>query len=316
LHLKLDEELLGETDDAVIAPRRSRNLVSTTSGSRRVGTPTPILSRSVPDEKAIIDSATHAVTGEELDAQLRTLGLVDGDVVIVHSALSRLGWVAGGAQAVVEALLLAVGPAGTLVMPTHSGQLSDPAQWENPPIPQEWIEPVRGAMPAFHPRLTTTRQMGQIVDCFRMHADTIRSAHPLYSLAANGPAAHKLLDNHMLTPSMGEGSPLSRLYDLDAKVLLLGVGHANNTSLHLAEYRATWATKVDRDEGAPITIDGRRQWVTYRDLDTDADDFDRIGEAFAATGAEQRGPIGEGVGRLCSQRAVVDFAVAWIEANR
>ena len=158
--------------------------------------------------------------------------------------------------------------------------------------------------------------MGQIVDCFHMHADTIRSGHPQHSFAANGPAAPMLTADHPLTPSMGEGSPLSRLYDLDAKVLLLGVDHGNNSSLHLAEHRATWPGKTEGDIGAPVMVDGTRTWVTYRDLDYDSDDFARLGVAFAATGAERRGPVGEGIARLCLQREVVDFGVRWITANR
>ena len=270
----------------------------------------------MPDERAIIESSTRVITRDLLVAQLTELGLQPGDVAIVHSSLSRLGWVVGAAQTVVDALLATVTPTGTIVMPTHSGHLSDPAGWENPPIPAEWIDDTRNAMPAYDQRLTPTREMGQIVDCFRMHADTIRSAHPQHSFAANGPAAAMLTADHPLTPSMGEGSPLSRLYDVDAKVLLLGVDHGNNSSLHLAEHRATWPSKADGDVGAPVTIDGRRTWATCRDLDYDSDDFAKLGEAFAAEGAERRGPVGEGVGRLCSQRAIVDFGVRWITANR
>lgn len=270
----------------------------------------------MPDERAIIDASTRVITRDLLVAQLERLGVRPGDVVVVHSSMSRLGWIAGGAQTAVEALLTTVTPTGTIVMPTHSGHLSDPAGWQNPPIPADWINTARDALPAYDQRLTPAREMGRIVDCFLMHVATIRSAHPQYSLAANGPAAETLTVDHPLTPSMGEGSPLSRLYDLDAKVLLLGIDHGNNTSLHLAEHRATWPGKAEGDTGAPMTIDGRRTWVTYRDIDYDADDFTRLGEAFAATGGEQRGPVGEGVGRLCSQREVVDFGVRWITANR
>ena len=267
-------------------------------------------------EGATIQASSRVVARELLVQQFATLGVRDGGVVIVHSALSKLGWVAGGAQAVVEALLIAVGAQGTIVMPTHSGHLSDPAHWQHPPIPPDWVDDARDALPAFDAQLTPTRQMGQIVDCFRMHAGTIRSAHPLLSFAANGPLADALIAGHGLTPAMGEGSPLSRLYDADAQVLLLGVSHAHNTSLHLAECRATWPTKTDTAEGAPILRGGKRTWVVYRDNDYDADDFTQLGDAFAATGDERRGPVGEGVGRLCSQRDVVDFGVRWITANR
>jgi aminoglycoside 3-N-acetyltransferase len=62
--------------------------------------------------------------------------------------------------------------------------------------------------------------------------------------------------------------------------------------------------------------DGRRAWATYDDLEMDEGDFDDIGEAFAATGAEQSGPVGAGTGRRCRMRELVDFAVVWMERHR
>jgi aminoglycoside 3-N-acetyltransferase len=251
-----------------------------------------------------------------LVGELRQLGLAPGAVVIVHTSLSALGWVAGGAQAVVEALFEAIGPAGTVVMPTQSGQLSDPVGWDNPPVPAAWIEAVRQGLPAFDPYLTPTRGMGQVVECFRQHRATVRSRHPLDSFAANGPAAATIVERHPLSPGLGEESPLGRLYELHSSVLLLGVSHANNTSLHLAEHRADWPGRASCTQAAPVEIDGERRWVSYADLDLDTDDFDLIGQAFAATGQERHGPVGAGVGRLSAMRAVVDFAAAWMGEHR
>jgi len=176
----------------------------------------------VPSEREVIESTRVPATRQSLVSDLRALDLEIGEIVVVHSSLSALGWVVGGAQTVVEALLEAVGPTGTLVMPTHSGSLSDPANWQNPPVPESWIETIRSNMPAFDADLTPTRGMGQIVECFRHHPSTRRSDHPTASFAANGPAAERIVGSHPLTPELGETSPLGRLYELDARVLLRG----------------------------------------------------------------------------------------------
>jgi aminoglycoside 3-N-acetyltransferase len=103
-------------------------------------------------EAEIIAWSPRPSTASTLSAGIRGLGLTDGDVVIVHSSLSKLGWIAGGAQALLEALRAVVGAAGTIVMPTHSGQLSDPAGWSNPPVPTEWVRTTRTTPPSTSPK--------------------------------------------------------------------------------------------------------------------------------------------------------------------
>ena len=268
-------------------------------------------------EADTINPAAPPVTVASLSQQLAALGVEPGMTVLMHTSLSALGWVCGGPVAVILALEERLGPDGTLVMPTQTGDLSDPEPWQNPPVPAEWWQVIRDNMPAYQPELTPTRGMGAVPECFRRQPGVLRSDHPQVSFAAWGRHARAITANHALTPGLGEQSPLARIYDLDGRVLLLGVGHGNNTSLHLAEARANFPGKQWMSTGAPMLVDGQRRWVAFNDLALNDFDFNAIGEAFArATGLERQGPAGAAVARLMPQRALVDFAVQWMEANR
>src|SRR6478736_6476447 len=195
-------------------------------------------------EESVIQAAPASpVTIPSLLADFAALGVGPGMTLLLHSSLSVLGWVCGGPVAVILALEELLGPDGTLVMPTHSGGLSNPANWQHPQVPESWWQIIRDTMPAYDPDLTPTRQMGAISETFRKQPGVRRSAHPQDSFAAWGRHADVVAAGHALEFGLGEGSPLARVYDLDGQVLLLGVGHGNNTSLHLAEYRAEFPTK-------------------------------------------------------------------------
>lgn len=268
-------------------------------------------------EAAVIARTNAPVTRASITAALQAAGVRAGGVVIVHSSLSPLGWMVGGAHTVVLALGDAVGPTGTVVMPSMSPVLSEPSRWEAPPVPESWWQTIRDEMPAYDAALTPLVAMGAIAECFRHLPGTVRSEHPAVSLMANGPLALKVLRPHSMTGAFGEGSPLSRLYEMDARILLVGVGHANNTSLHLAESRTPWAREHTITFGVPVMVDGGRQWVTYDDIDYDNHDFEAAGAAFAAeTGREVRVPLGAGEVIACDVREIVDFATDWLDANR
>jgi len=256
-------------------------------------------------------------TVESLRADLSALGVVPGMVLLAHSSLRALGWVCGGPVAVILALEAALGQQGTLVMPTHSGDLTDPAGWQHPPAPQAWWDTIRETMPPYDPDLTPTREMGRIPETFRKQRGVLRSGHPQLSFAAWGAQAARVTENHALNFGMGEGSPLARVYDLDGWILLLGVGHENNTSLHLAEYRASYPGRCMVETGAPLLVDGHRAWVRIQNIHIDDSDFTAIGESFGrATGGVRCGRVACAQALLIRQRALVDYAARWMEEHR
>ena len=236
--------------------------------------------------------------------------------MLVHLAMSKLGWIIGGPQAVILALLAAVGDSGTIMMVTSSSGNTDPSGWANPPVPEEWWPDIRDHTPAYNPHTTPTLGLGAVPELFRTWPGAVRSAHPAFALAALGPHAEYLTAGHALDKGSGDHSPLGKLYELDGHVLLLGVDHRNNTSLHLAESRANYPGKRTLRAGSAMLVNGRRQWVSYEASDDDAQDFGEIGAAFdAAHDIAVQQVNGAGV-RLFKQRPLVDFAVAWMEQHR
>jgi aminoglycoside 3-N-acetyltransferase len=257
------------------------------------------------------------VTRERLAADLASVGVEPGMTLLVHASLSSLGWVVGGEQAVVEGLRDAVGKDGTLVMPTQSWQLCDPAYLNAPDVARDWWPAIRDHLPAYDRARTPTRTMGAVAELFRTLPGTVRSGHPHRSFAAAGRWAAQVTAVHELDSPVGERSPLRALYELDSHVLLLGVGHDKSTALHLAEHRCQYPGKHSVRNGAPLMIDGTRRWVAWTELWAADDDFDEVGDAFAhETGLTRVGTVGRARAQLLPLRPLVDFAAEWFARHR
>ncbi|XVV14399.1 aminoglycoside N(3)-acetyltransferase [Actinoplanes sp. CA-131856] len=250
-----------------------------------------------------------------LTADLRELGLAAGDTVLVHSSMRAVGSVAGGVQAVVQAMLDVLGPEGTLVVPTHTPVNSDPAEWENPPVPAEWWPVLREQSPGFDPARTPSQWMGVLPEVVRAWPGARRSSHPQVSFAALGARAEEIGGAHPLEDGLGDGSPLGAVYRANGKVLLLGCGHARNTSLHLAECRQARPTTAVH--GAAVRDpSGAGRWVTWTAPVADASDFAELGDAYEAASTVRLGTVGNAESRLMPQRSLVDFATEWLGRHR
>ncbi|MFK0155678.1 aminoglycoside N(3)-acetyltransferase [Streptomyces sp. NPDC090493] len=251
------------------------------------------------------------VTRDTLAQQLRLLGVKSGETLLAHTSLSSLGWVNGGAVAVVQALLDALGQDGTLVVPTQTGDLSDPVVWRNPPVPEEWWETIRATMPPYDPRTTPARGVGVIPETVRTWPGALRSAHPQTSFAAVGPRAAEILDGHAPDCRLGERSPLARLEKLDARVLMLGTGYATCTSFHLAEYRIP-SPRVR--VGRPAPGGG---WEEVTEVAITSDRFDELGYDFERDrSVVVRARVGAADARLFPVAEAVAYAERWLAVHR
>jgi len=152
------------------------------------------------------------VTKDDIVRGLREMGIREGDLIQVHSSLSALGYVEGGEEAVVDALLETVGTEGTVMVPTFN----------------------HGAEKVFDLAESPSRN-GAVTEAFRKRPEAYRSLHPTHPLAAIGPLAELLTNEHLHLLTFDLRSPLGKLASMGGYVLLLGVGMNVNTMAHVGE---------------------------------------------------------------------------------
>jgi aminoglycoside N3'-acetyltransferase len=216
--------------------------------------------------------------------QLRALGLPSGAVAVVHISFRAVGPVDGGPTGLISALRRVLGPDGTLVMPSMSDDDDHP----------------------FDRTSTPCRGMGIVAETFWRRPNVLRSDH-VAAFAAEGPLARAITAPHPLAPPHGIESPVGRACALGGFVLLLGVGHDANTTLHLAEslaqvpYRARKYCTVVRD-GLPVRVE-------YDETDHCCIEFSRADGWLRERKLQVEGPVGRGVARLARATDIVRVAV-------
>ena len=124
------------------------------------------------------------------------------------------------------------------------------------------------------------------------------------------------MKEHHLEQPFGKGSPLEKLYNVDAAILLIGVGHLNNTSLHFAEAMADIKNFPKITRGTAMMVNGKRVWKTWEEIDYDSDDFDEVGKAYEQKINYEPVSVGQAKTRLISMRRLIHFAIRWFEENR
>lgn len=263
-----------------------------------------------------------ALTRSRLAADLRRAGVRAGGVLMVHTRMSALAWVAGGSEAVVRALLDALGPEGTLAAyaswEEHVYRVSD---W-----PAEHRDAYLAEPPVFDVATgEAARDHGRIPERVRTWPGAERSVHPEASVVAVGPRARWLVDPHPANAAYGPESPFARLVEAGGQVLMLGAPLDTVTLLHHAEGIARVPRKRRVTFRLPVYEDGRVVERTYTDIDTSAgafpyEDLDLEEDAFAViaraaleAGIGERARVGAAECHLFPAAELTAFGVAWLE---
>jgi aminoglycoside 3-N-acetyltransferase len=241
-------------------------------GSRKVRNRAQRLRGSAVDQAAIV-------------AAMRRLGIRSGDILIVHSSLSRLGFVVGGVDAVVMALKEAVGVNGTLGAPTF--WTADPNAVEEGTL----FDAIRGKS-----------QMGSISERIRQLPGAVRSLHPTHSATFVGPFARELTaEHHNDDTPVGPHSPYRKLAAMNGKILLLGVTLEYLTSFHTIEDETAHFTyqiynrerkrfRVLSPEGEELTLHARTHSAETARLRQ----CTMMEPHLVAAGVMVKGPVGNG----------------------
>ncbi|WP_406413551.1 AAC(3) family N-acetyltransferase [Streptomyces halstedii] len=262
---------------------------------------------------------THdLITGGRVAAQLSELGVERGGVLLVHASMRAVGMAAG---AMAGALREVLGPDGTLVVPAFTMENSDTSRHYLDRVrglDEQARAAVRAAIPPFDRATSSAAAVGRFAEAARLTPGAVRSGHPQTSFAALGPAAGSLLAGHRPDCHLGEDSPLARLYEADARILLLGTGYDTCTAFHLAEYRLPSPPRR-RYRCVVAAASGQHRWWEYEDVALDDGDFAALGHDFErldTAGAVRGGLVASAPSRLIRLRSAVDFATVWLRDHR
>ncbi len=227
----------------------------------------------------------------QLVDQLKALGVRPGGVLLVHTSFKRVRPVEGGPLGLIAALREALGNEGTLVMPAMTDGES-----------------------VFDPKATPTCGMGITAELFWRQPGVVRSTHPGGSFAAMGPLAEDICRPQPLSPPHGVDSPVGRVHEHDGQVLLLGVSHSENTTLHLAEALANVPYSVAHP--TVVEVEGVAQTVLVAETDHCCVGFSQADEWLRTRDVQRVGIVGHAAARLCDARAVVSVALGHLAADR
>jgi aminoglycoside N3'-acetyltransferase len=217
--------------------------------------------------------------------QLHELGVGEGGVLLVHTSFRAVRPVEGGPVGLIEALRDALGPEGTLVMPSWSGDDDDPFDPLTTPAPPS---------------------LGVVADTYWRLPGVLRSNH-FHAFAAAGPEAAQVTSDPLPLPPHIPESPVGRVHELNGQVLLLGVGHVADTMLHLAELLAGVPYRVP--SYCTVLQNGQPVRIEYGENDHCCERFALADEWLRTRGLQSEGRVGHAHARLARARDIVEVTL-------
>ncbi|MDL2259095.1 AAC(3) family N-acetyltransferase [Eubacteriales bacterium OttesenSCG-928-K08] len=240
----------------------------------------------------------------QLRHQLEQMGIGPGSRLVVHSSLRAVGKLEQGAATLLRALLETVTSTGLLMMPTFSYCYAGRP----------------GAVP--FDAAPTKSETGYLTEAFRQLPGVVRSNHPTHSVAVWGKDAHEIAQQDPALPAFDAGTPLHRLAQLEGEILLIGVGHESNSSIHVAEFvaRLPFLNLPNRVEygncgllqgegGSVVRLPYERLCgcsLNFPALEQ-LEGFDQVGQKHY--------PLGDAECRLLPAKALLDFLVPRLQAQ-
>lgn len=238
---------------------------------------------------------------DDIVRQFQILGIQKNDILLVHSSFKSLRPFSGSPDDFINALLMVIGPDGTLLMPSF----------------QRGYEFFLSLNHVVFDVRNTPCELGIVPETFRKRSGVSRSLNPTHSVAGYGPAAEELLKGHeKCRISAGNGSPFDKLCHLGGKILLLGVPQDNNTTLHYLENvngapticRIVYQNKVIDNEGRQIIV------PTMPHMPGLPRNYSRVDAVLDAAHAQVHGKVGAAECRLINAAAMA--ALLGVEIQR
>lgn len=258
------------------------------------------------------------ITYSQLVRDLKSLGVEPGQTIMLHASVRAIGWIVGGPDLVLQALLNLLTPTGTLMMYVAWEDRTE--HWPDWPAERQAV--YQAECPPFDPATSRAhRKWSILTEYLRTRPGACRSANPTASVAAVGAKAAWITEDHPLQYGYGSGSPLDKLCQAGGQVLLLGAPLDTITLLHYAEHTAAVPNKRIVHYQVPLLRDGRRVWIEVEEFDTSCgivdweggDYFTAIAQDFLAAGKGRSGTVGAAQSYLFDAAALHAFGVQWME---